>query len=348
MRRLVQFVKVMLASALYYTGAFRVWQLIALRNRAVVLMYHRVLSDEQRSRTGSHPGIVVARGTFAQHMALVKRRFVVLTAEQLARHLSERIPLPHSSCVITFDDGWRDNLTEALPVLRQFGLPAIIFLPVNFIGQQRLFWRESLTHVLVDALHAAASDGSLRLRMGPVLESAGLTHLLDVPGADLRPAVIEAVAALPHLRVTSARRLIQAIETVVGRPVEVADTPDAFITWDQAREMAADGITFGGHGAEHVLLGEIPLDEARVDVHLSRDVLRAQIDAAVLAFSYPNGSFNADVADLVRAAGFTMAFTTREGPVRSTDNPMTLRRINIHEASTASPQLFLARVMGLF
>src|SRR3712207_3686640 len=103
--RLVYAIKVTIAYTLYYTGVFRVWQSIALRRKAVVLMYHRVLTPEARRRTGSHPGIVVDRRTFARHMAVLKRRFVVLSTEEFARHLERREPLPDSSCLITFDDG---------------------------------------------------------------------------------------------------------------------------------------------------------------------------------------------------------------------------------------------------
>ena len=261
-RHLTHAVKVTVVYALYYTGAFRLWQLVAMRNRAVVLMYHRVLSEDEQRRTGSHPGIVVTRDTFARHMALVKERFLVLTAEQLGDHLAERRPLPPAACVITFDDGWRDNLTGAVPVLRRLNLPAVIFLPVNFIGERRLFWRESLTHLLVDAVRTVRTNTSCRAQLARALESSGLDHLLGVTDGDPRSAVIDAIARSPRLTEASAHCLMQSIESILKRPLDLTSTPDSFVTWDEVRDMAAAGITFGGHGVDHRRLGELPLNEA--------------------------------------------------------------------------------------
>jgi hypothetical protein len=95
-----------------------------------------VLTREQRLQTASQPGIVVEDKTFAMHMALLKRRFTVLTLDQFADRVTNRRVFGDSCCLITFDDGWIDNFDNALPVLRTHGLPAVIFLPVNFIGRR--------------------------------------------------------------------------------------------------------------------------------------------------------------------------------------------------------------------
>jgi peptidoglycan/xylan/chitin deacetylase (PgdA/CDA1 family) len=328
---------------LYYSGVLRLWQLLTLRNRAVVLMYHRVLSEDEQRRTGSHPGIVVGQDTFDRQMALLRRRFVVLSMDQFARHLAERIPLPHSSCVITFDDGWRDNLTAALPVLRQHGLSATVFLPVRFIGHRRVFWRESLTHLLVDALSHARTDAALRARITTVLAAEGLAHLLDAEG-DPRPAVIDAIAGLPRER---AAHLLTEIEAITGRSVDPSTTPDTFMDWAEVHEMAGAGVTFGGHGADHVPLADVPVQTAEAEIREARDTMRARATGAALAFAYPNGSYNGEVVRLVKSAGYRLAFTTRPGRIQADDDPFTLKRVNIHEAMTRTPPMFLARVLGV-
>jgi hypothetical protein len=64
---------------LYASGLLSLWKRAALRNRAVVLMYHRVLSDDARSASASHPGIVVRRQTFERQLRVITRHFRVLT-----------------------------------------------------------------------------------------------------------------------------------------------------------------------------------------------------------------------------------------------------------------------------
>src|SRR5688572_8924764 len=116
MARAQHVLKSVVADALYYTGLLRLWQSIVLRRKAVVLMYHRVLTGDERSRCGSHPGIVVDRETFALQMDVLKRQFVVLSLDEFTDRVERRQPFPPSSCLITFDDGWRDTFTNALPI----------------------------------------------------------------------------------------------------------------------------------------------------------------------------------------------------------------------------------------
>jgi len=68
----------------------------------------------------------------------------------------------------------------------------------------------------------------------------------------------------------------------------------------------------------------------------------------VPTFSYPNGSWSPAVVDTVRECGYRLAFTTQSGPVESADDPLTLRRVNIHEDAAATVPMFLARILGLF
>ena len=122
-QRLIYAAKLTAAHLLYYTGLLHLYQRRALRGRAVVLTYHRVLTAEQRARSASHPAIVVDCRSFAGQMRLLRRQFHVLSIEEFTRHLEERIPFPDSSCVITFDDGCADNRSNALPILEAHGLP---------------------------------------------------------------------------------------------------------------------------------------------------------------------------------------------------------------------------------
>lgn len=351
--RLVYTIKVTIAYTLYYTGLFRVWQAIALRRKAVVLMYHRVLTPDARRRTGSHPGIVVDRTTFARHMAVLKRHFVVLSTEDFVGRMTRREPLPDSSCLITFDDGWRDNLTNALPILQQHQLPALIFLPVNYIGRRRLFWREALAHVLVRAAERCASDSgphgmALRERVLSLLEGTELAPAVDVMHVDRTARIVQIVAADRTLTWATAWPLLDALAAALTIDLEKLSTPDDFMTWDEIAQLSTHGIAFGGHGAEHRLLTELTAEEADAEIRASKDGIASRLAAPVTTFSYPNGSWTPAIADQVRDNGFALAFTTVPGFVSCDDDPFRVRRINIHEDMTDSTPMFLARVMGLF
>ena len=111
--------------------------------------------------------------------------------------------------------------------------------------------------------------------------------------------------------------------------------------------MSRRGIAFGGHGAEHRLLTDIPPNEARLEIRESSAVVAEKIGETVPTFSYPNGNWNEEVAGQVKSSGYRLAFTTQPGFVRCDDDRFALRRVNVHEDGTRTPAMFLARVVGL-
>lgn len=343
-------VKVAIAYALYGVGLLQVWQRYLTRGRAVVLMYHRVLTGDEWRTTGSHPAMAVTTKTFERQMAQVRRRFVPLTLDQFADRMLRRQPFADGSCLITFDDGWRDTMTNALPVLRRANLPAVVFLPVNLMGSRRPFAREAFAHLLMLSRERVRHDRDRLPQFRTLLAGAGLDglldRLLDLPDADAREAAIESVGAAPLD--ASIETLVARLSEALGIRVEQLETPDTFMTWPEVEGLARDGVTFGGHGANHRQLALLQPAAVEEEVRVSKQLLETRARPAVWAFSYPNGSCNDGVARIVRESGYDIAFTTRSGVVSCQDEPLFVKRINIHEDMTASAPMFLARIVGLF
>lgn len=112
------------ALVLSVSGATR-RRLAARRGATAVLMYHRVLSDSD-SRNGVEPGMFVRASTFESHIAWLRERFEVLSLRSLVTEGRRADDPP--AMVVTFDDGWRDNLTVAWPILQRYRVAATIFL----------------------------------------------------------------------------------------------------------------------------------------------------------------------------------------------------------------------------
>jgi peptidoglycan/xylan/chitin deacetylase (PgdA/CDA1 family) len=339
--------KLALSHALYYTGLLGLWQSVAMRNKAVVLMYHRVLTADERRRSGSHPALVVDRETFARQMAVLKRRFNVLSIEEFADCLERRVPFPPSSCVITFDDGWRDNFTNALPILRQHSLPALVFLPVNYVGRNRLFWQEALTHLLLQVVAEVTRNPERRQALEEMLRPSGLAGVLDVTDEDARPAIRAAVGSQKALTRSATEALIASLARELGVSLAALSEVDGFVDWRQVEQMSGQRIAFGAHGVEHLLLTHISEDEAECEIRTSGQVVANRVGPRVLTFSYPNGYHTPAIVNRVKAAGYRLAFITTRGFVTCDDDPFTLRRLNVHEGVTATTPMFLARIVGL-
>ena len=341
-------IRIAISHALYYSGVLHLVLYVELRRKAVVLAYHRVLTPEQRDRTASQQGLVVEDGTFARQVALLRRLFTVLTLDQFADHLARRLPFRGPCCLITFDDGWIDNFENALPVLRAHKLPAVMFLPVNFIGCRRLFTREALTHLLVRAVAVSRKEPAVVTVLRAHLAPLGLDRVLHIDDEDPLPAVLMLVGTHRYASGPAFERLVAALSTELGlTDAELSDL-DTFVGWCNVDVLAQNGFAFGGHGAEHRVLTQVSPSIARCEVESSKRVLDARLAHPVQAFAYPNGGWNADIAQTVRAAGYRLAFTIDPGQVSCDDDHFALHRVNIHEGMTRSTPMFVARLAGIF
>ena len=205
LRRLKFGLKWTVAHVLYASGLLTLLARRRLRGRAVVLMYHRVLTDDALARSWSHPGIVVGAETFARQVALLRRHFAPMTLEAFAQHLREGRPFPPGACLVTFDDGWLDTATVAWPILREAHVPAVVFLPSGYIGTGAMFWQERLRALLHEVWLAARTDKTLADTATELLDGHGFRGLLDVPATG-HPNGLDGRRALAQVSPNSTRR----------------------------------------------------------------------------------------------------------------------------------------------
>jgi len=346
--RLRYTIKNIVAHGLYYVGLLQILQAVKLRKKAVVLMYHRVLTADESRQTASHPALIVERETFARQMALLKKRFAVLSIEEFAERLENNRPLPPSACVVTFDDGWKDNFSNALPILRAHDLPSLVFLPFDYIGSGALFWQETLVHLLMRVVDETRRDPSRRGEFTALLDPVGLAWLLDSDERELRPRIIEMVSAKKQLGRERLDSLARQLATMLDVRLDQLSDVDGFIDWSQVEEMRRHRVSFGGHGIKHHLLTMVSGECADDEIHGSKDALERRLQPTVATFSYPNGYHTPEIATKVRKAGYALAFIATGGWVERGDDRWTIKRVNIHQMVTDTSPMFLARLVGLF
>ena len=100
---------------------------------APVILYHKI---DKPARDSLLRGAFTPPARFARQMAFLKKQgFIFYTASELTEHFREHGAFPPGAITLTFDDGWKDNYTNAFPVLRRLGIKATIFLVPSCIGQ---------------------------------------------------------------------------------------------------------------------------------------------------------------------------------------------------------------------
>ncbi len=135
----------MWAELLHATGCLW-WVKRQLRRRGavVVLTFHRVLQDAELRRTCSLPAVVLRARTFEKLAAYVTRKDAAMDFDDA----TGRAPGGRLTMVFTFDDGWKDTRTNALPVALRYGIPLTVFICPGLIGRSFPFWPEQVTALL--------------------------------------------------------------------------------------------------------------------------------------------------------------------------------------------------------
>jgi len=122
-----------LAATLYRSGLAAAKLEATVKDRALILMYHRVLLDHEVS-CDIHPGMYVTRRSLEMHLRYLSERFQFVSLERICAWREGRDTFERTPCAITFDDGWEDNHRNAFDLLKSYGAPATIFLVTEQIG----------------------------------------------------------------------------------------------------------------------------------------------------------------------------------------------------------------------
>ena len=310
----------------------------ATPNFLTVLNYHRIEDPFKQGFDTFKPNISATPQEFSRQMEYVKARFNVITCEQLAACLRGEKKLPPHAAIITFDDGYTDNLTNALPILQKYNLPAVIFLTTDFMGSDLPFYWDAVAYCFY---HTKKNDAFLPL--------TGECSWHDEHSRErIMLRWIEAVKKLPE---DEKRAMIRQIGPLLDVDIPAGAFANLHLTWEQVRAMRRSGIEFGSHTAAHPILTRIPLEQARREIQESKRKIEAEIAEPVISLAYPNGGsadFSPDVMEAARQAGIEVAFTLLSGPTRYATvrkNPLAVRRIFLTYHDTFSK--FVMKLMGI-
>jgi peptidoglycan/xylan/chitin deacetylase (PgdA/CDA1 family) len=289
-----------------------------------ILIYHRVLPAPDPI---AHDEVDAAM--FDWQMRLLKGSFRILPLDEAIGRLQQGT-LPRRALAITFDDGYADNVTIALPILQRHGLQATFFIATGFLDGGRM-WNDSI----IETFRAARGDvlDLDRLGLG--------RHPIGTMGQ--RRTAIDAVIAKVKYRPIGARlEMVEAIREAAA--VSLPD--DLMMSTDQVYTLHRAGMTIGGHTCGHPILASVPDHEARVEIVEGRRTLADIVGEPISLFAYPNGrpgtDYDARHVRIVREAGFTAAVTTSWGAARRDGDRFQLPRFTPWDRSAARFLLRLA------
>lgn len=303
------------------------------RGSLVVLCYHRIRRRNEPQWLADSLFGPDADGFERQVRWLAHNMHPVSEAEIL-ECFRARKPMPDHSVLVTFDDGYRDNLEIAAPILKAHSVPALYFIPTGLITQRKTGWWDEIAWLI-------------KSTRGGALQAAGQSAQL--PASD--PAqTIEFLNR--HCKALGTgermRTFVSELERQCGvgpMPGEAADS--ALMTWEQIRLLKGYGIDVGAHTVSHPVLSRLGIEQQRQELAASKAELEKNTGRPVSSFAFPFGEkddFGPETKRLAQEAGFELGFSLIAGTNRiGTADAMELNRIlGPVEESTFKVRLTLA------
>ncbi|MCI0662032.1 MAG: polysaccharide deacetylase family protein [Acidobacteria bacterium] len=266
------------------------------------LLYHRV-TTESKVPMPPNPSINITLPVteFEQQIAYISKHYNCVALPEAVERLAEGT-LSNRTIVVTFDDGYRDNLLHALPVLERHGVPATIFVATGLIDGTCVPWWYELEALLyrLDALEVSWKERSFVWK-------------LETP-AQRYAAISELSSLFREMSIDDQNAFMEKVRKLCPSKFTFESE---FLSWDELIKLDRHPlITIGAHTKNHPVLSRATAAELGEELAGGKEILKNRLGHSVDHLAYPFGG-SSEVGrrefEAARDAGFRSAFTTRFG-----------------------------------
>jgi peptidoglycan/xylan/chitin deacetylase (PgdA/CDA1 family) len=290
--------------------------------KAVVLLYHRVAMariDPWQLAVSPH--------NFEDHLQVLKKKYNVISVEELLAHLG-RGKLPARAVCITFDDGYRDNFLAAEPLLKLYDCPAHFFIASHYVAHQQLFWIDLLGQTLFETMmlpetlslcinrdsfvYSLKGAGQLNATDRQQLAQWTWPHQPPSARAHLYLALWEQLKPLAFEEIQKVLRQLEQWAGLTGQlPVEMSPLKE-----EELRLLVGHPLfSLGMHTVTHPALSKHAKEVQANEISENKSYLERCIGRPVTTLAYPYGDYNEETLAVAQELNVAGAFTTAERPV---------------------------------
>jgi peptidoglycan/xylan/chitin deacetylase (PgdA/CDA1 family) len=321
------------------TAKMRTWQ-----TGALILLYHRVADVEFDPQL-----LCVSERHFEEQLKVLAAKVGLLNLQGLVAALRDRT-LSQRATVLTFDDGYADNLHAARPLLEKHRVPATVFVSTDHLNNKKGYWWDRLEELLLwpgelpPMLEVRLGDAAPRWDLGRAAryDEAAFRRYRDwtvLSGDDPTPrhsAYRELHRLLWQLGPAEHRAVLAQIAACRQPLPHVGEPPRGMDATELVVLTAGGLVEVGAHTVTHPRLARLTVEEQCAEIRRSKQELEAVLGRAVTSFAYPFGSredYTTDTIALVRDAGLTCACANVPGVVRPGSNVFELPRMIVRNWS---------------
>jgi peptidoglycan/xylan/chitin deacetylase (PgdA/CDA1 family) len=298
------------------------------RAKLLITIFHRVL-ERPDPLLPDVPDVE----RFTWQIKFLADHFNVLSLHEAARRLQEGT-LPARAAAITFDDGYADNVTTALPILQRFGLPVTVFVATDYLDGGRMF--NDTVIELVRRLPGDMAD----------FASIGLGTQPCATLTERRALVTKLIGHFKYQPSDARRQIVEDMATHFS----MALPTDLMLSTAQLRALcSATGVEIGAHTHTHPILSKISPEQAAEEIRVGKNTLESLLQRPMRLFAYPNGrptkDYGPEHVELVRRAGFDFSVSTEPATAKRSSDPHQLPRFTPWDITPARFALRTLRML---
>lgn len=297
------------------------------RTNALVLMYHRI------NKPGMDPwGICVSPEFFEEQLQILKQYTNPLSIQELIEDYKNK-SLKKYSVVITFDDGYADNLYIAKPLLEKYSIPAVFYISAGHIDSKREFWWDELERLLLkpvdlpDELCLNMNGKTEKIILGRAsrysqeeYEFDCVTPMLKNTGS--RFSFFDLVwKKIYSLNRVEKENILSQLAEWSGQNLTPRET-HRVLTYQELQSLGNNSLfEIGAHGVNHSVFTKITKTVQKDEITGSKNFLYKALNKEIKSFAFPHGEYTSDSKKIVELAGYSSACTT-DGTSFGEDNDL--------------------------
>jgi len=272
---------------LYRYGFVKNYHKLRNKNALTVLMFHRILPKTKAKSLGANGEWTLSPEQFDELLGFLSENYNIISYETLLDSLKAGSKLPATSLLITFDDGWQDNYEYALPLLKKYNLPAVIFVVSDVLDKISLFWQEiifSCCKLFPETLE------EINRFFDPKLNFQNSTQLIEYLDKQVDETLKLKIVNCCQRYIPNERQLLNIQEI---------------------KELSRSGVTIGAHGQTHKKLGDLIYREQLSELTEAKSVLSTISTNYIGSISFPHGSYNEETKQICNQLDYKIMFSSR-------------------------------------
>lgn len=279
-------------------------------------LFHRVSDEEDTLWPPMKPAL------FSRIISFLTKKYRVVPLEEFLDDPDSFTTGKKAIATISFDDGYKDNIECAAPLLKKFKCPASFYIVTDCIDKNIPTWT-----YLVDQAFQSTQQEKLELSYDFVPEKFKSVRLNDSNQSN------ETVKAIkPWMKSLSNPARLIITDSILTQCNDVKQSTNKMMNWNDIRQLADDSFIIGSHSHTHPMLASLPDESAiRDELRISAERIRKETGRVPQTISYPIGSYDERVIRLSNEQGYKYGLAVEQKFFHYPSGLMTIPRVELYQ-----------------